>query len=43
MEVIDAVCDYKNFNKQELGIVKSDKAKERGCFKKRIILEDVKK
>ena len=40
LEVIDAILDYKNFNNEELQKVKNRKAKERGAFKKKIILEE---
>lgn len=39
-EVIAAICDYKGFDKTKLEIVRKKKAKERGVFKKRIILEE---
>ncbi len=39
LEVLDAICEYKKFRKKKLGRIKRDKAKERGCFKNRIILE----
>lgn len=40
MEVLDAIRDYKKFNKRKLEIIKKKKVKERGGFKKRIILEE---
>jgi len=39
-EVIDAMRDYKKFDEKELLSVKEKKAKERGNFKKKIILEE---
>ena len=39
-EVIDAMRRYKNFSKKKLEAVKKKKAKERGAFKKKIILEE---
>jgi len=39
-EVIDAICDYKNFSKESIRIVRNKKIKERGAFKKKIILEE---
>ena len=39
-EVIDAMCDYKNFNKESIEAVRKKKSKERGAFKKKIILEE---
>lgn len=40
LEVIDAICDHKGFNKQEVEEVKNKKAEERGGFKDRIILDE---
>lgn len=40
MQVIDAICDYQKFNKKELAAIKNKKAKERGKFEKRIILDE---
>ncbi len=40
LEVIDAVIDYKEFDKDELNKIKIKKAKERGKFKNKIILEE---
>jgi len=40
LEVIDAICKYKKFNKKKLETIKTKKVKERGAFKKRIILEE---
>ena len=42
LEVISAIIDFKKIDKQELEIIKQKKAKQRGCFKKKIILEKVK-
>lgn len=39
-EVIDAICEYKNYNKNEILQVQSDKAAKRGKFKARIILDE---
>jgi len=39
-EVLDAMCNYKKFDKEELLSAKEKKAKERGSFKKKIILEE---
>ncbi len=41
LEVVDAICDFKHFNKQELIHLKQQKVNKRGGFKKRIILEKV--
>jgi len=40
LEVIDAICDYKNFNISEIKEIKDKKTAERGAFKQRIILEE---
>lgn len=40
LEVLDAICDYKGFDKHEVEGVKEKKAKERGEFAKRIILNE---
>lgn len=40
LEVLDAICEYKNFGRAELLTLKNKKAEERGGFKERIILEE---
>jgi predicted house-cleaning noncanonical NTP pyrophosphatase (MazG superfamily) len=40
LEVIDAICEHKNFNKTELEKIKGVKFQEKGGFKKKIILEE---
>ena len=40
LEVIDAIIDYKNFNKADLIKVKKEKFEIRGGFKDRIILDE---
>ena len=40
LEVIDAICNYKNFDKEELQKVKNKKAEERGKFRDKIILDE---
>ena len=40
LEVMDAVKDYKRFDKRKLEVIKRKKVRERGGFKKRIILEE---
>ena len=40
LEVIDAILDFKNFNKKELEKVKNKKADERGKFKNKIVLDE---
>jgi predicted house-cleaning noncanonical NTP pyrophosphatase (MazG superfamily) len=39
-EVILAICDYKKFSKGKLESARKKKIKERGAFKKKIILEE---
>lgn len=39
-EVIGAMCDYKNFNKEDIETIRKKKVEERGAFKKKIILEE---
>lgn len=39
-EVIDAIIEYKRFNKEEVLKIQKDKAEKRGKFKERIILEE---
>lgn len=38
-EVLDAMCEYKNFSKEDIKAVRKEKNAERGTFKKKIILE----
>ncbi len=40
LEVIEAICEFKNFDKSELESVKNKKAEDRGKFEKRIILDE---
>lgn len=40
LEVIDAMCDYKNFDREAVEAARQRKAKERGSFIKKIILEE---
>lgn len=40
LEVIDAICKFKNFNKKEVEGIKRKKNIERGGFKEKIILEE---
>jgi len=42
LEVINNICYFKNINKSKLERIRRKKAKERGEFKKRIILEEIK-
>ena len=40
LEIIDAICEYKSFDKEDLLKTKEKKAEDRGRFKERIILEE---
>lgn len=40
LEVIDAICIYKNINKQNLEAIKKQKAEQKGSFNNKIILEE---
>lgn len=40
LEVIDAICEYKQYQKEEVARVKEIKAAEKGRFEKRIILDE---
>jgi len=40
LEVIDAILDYKKFDRDELQKVRNKKAEERGKFKDKIILDE---
>lgn len=40
MEITEAAIKYKKFNKRKLETLRKNKAKERGVFKKKIILEE---
>jgi ADP-ribose pyrophosphatase YjhB (NUDIX family) len=42
LEIIYAICDFKKIDKKELEKLRKKKAKERGKFKRRIILDEVK-
>lgn len=39
LEVIEAICEYRNFDQAQVRMIKDKKAAERGKFKDRIILE----
>jgi predicted house-cleaning noncanonical NTP pyrophosphatase (MazG superfamily) len=41
LEVIHAISDFKKFNKQEINNLREEKAKERGRFKDKVILEKI--
>ncbi|MBX4200644.1 nucleoside triphosphate pyrophosphohydrolase [Candidatus Parcubacteria bacterium] len=40
LEIIDAIIDYKQFDRQEIEKVKVQKAEKKGKFSKRIILDE---
>ena len=40
LEVLDAIIDYKQFDRAELAILKAAKAEKRGKFQDRIILDE---
>ncbi|MBT9169593.1 MAG: hypothetical protein DDT19_02955 [Syntrophomonadaceae bacterium] len=40
LEIIDAICEHRGFNKEDLQKTKEKKAEDRGKFKDRIILEE---
>ena len=42
LEVIHAICDFKNFDKEKLELLRKKKAEERGGFKDKIILDETK-
>jgi predicted house-cleaning noncanonical NTP pyrophosphatase (MazG superfamily) len=42
LEIIYAICDFKKIDKNELERLRKKKSKERGGFKKRIILDEIK-
>ncbi len=42
LEVIYAICDFKNFDKEKLELLRKKKAEERGRFKDKIILDETK-
>jgi predicted house-cleaning noncanonical NTP pyrophosphatase (MazG superfamily) len=39
-EVVDAMCEYKNFKREDVDNVRRKKIEERGAFKDKIILEE---
>ena len=42
LEIIYAICDFKKIDKEKLELLRKKKAKERGGFKDRIILDETK-
>jgi predicted house-cleaning noncanonical NTP pyrophosphatase (MazG superfamily) len=41
LEVIDAICKFKKFNKKRIDEIKKQKAEKRGGFDNKIILDEV--
>lgn len=41
LEVIHAISDFKDFDKDEINKIREDKAKKRGRFKDKIILDKI--
>lgn len=41
LEVIYALCDFKNFDKNNIKKIREEKAEKRGRFKDKIILESI--
>jgi predicted house-cleaning noncanonical NTP pyrophosphatase (MazG superfamily) len=42
LEVVNALCEYKNIDKKQLELLRKKKAEERWGFKQKIILEETK-
>ena len=40
MEVIGAICEFEEFKRDEINVIKNRKKEERGDFEKRIILDE---
>ncbi len=40
VEVIEAIIDHKNFDRDEIEKIRNEKAEERGRFKKKVILDE---
>ena len=41
LEVINAISEFKKFDKEKLELLRKNKAEEKGTFKERIILDEV--
>jgi len=41
LEVIEAICKFKRYNKKKIEEIKKEKANKRGGFDKKIILDEV--
>ncbi len=42
LEVIYTICDFKNFDREEVELLRKRKAEERGGFRNKIILDEIK-
>ncbi|MDA2936226.1 nucleoside triphosphate pyrophosphohydrolase [Patescibacteria group bacterium AH-259-L05] len=42
LEVIYAICDFKNFDKEKLELLRKKKAEGRGGFRNKVILDETK-
>jgi len=42
LEIIHSICDYRKINKKQLELIRVKKARQKGKFKSKIILDDVK-
>lgn len=40
LEIIEAICSYKRYNKSQIKSLKAKRLRERGGFKKKIILDE---
>lgn len=40
LEILDAIAEYKGFNREKIERIKIQKAEERGGFRKRVVLEE---
>lgn len=40
LEVVEAICEHRKFDKKELELLRKKKAEERGGFRQKIILEE---
>jgi len=41
LEVISAICDFKKFDKNELELLRAERAKEKGGYKNKVILDRI--
>jgi len=42
LEIIYAICDFRKIKKSEIEKLRKNKARERGAFRKKIILDEIK-